>query len=197
MTTGSGRLNPLLLSKSITKERCQPTAIGEPSLRKTAAQLSKLIRRDPLSGLLAAAAWATFAFIVFSTLAPLHLRPVVTRNADLERFAAFAMLGLLFGLAYPHRRIADLSFVVSAAGVLEILQLITRDRHGHLLDAVIKAVGGTSGIGLSIIILAVAEYYQLRFLRPSPANEEPASNRQISFFRSAVQNENVKTKTRS
>jgi hypothetical protein len=166
-------------------------------LRKTAAQLSKLIRPDPLSGLLAAAAWATFAFIVFSTLAPLHLRPVVTRNADLERFAAFAMLGLLFGLAYPHRRIADLSFVVSAAGVLEILQLITRDRHGHLLDAVTKAVGGTSGIGLSIVILAVAEYYQLRFLRPSPANEEPASNRQISFFRSAVQNENVKTKTRS
>jgi hypothetical protein len=127
----------------------------------------------------------------------LHLRPVVTRNADLERFGAFAMLGLLFGLAYPHRRIADLSFVVSAAGVLEILQLITRDRHGHLLDAVTKAVGGTSGIGLSIVILAVAEYYQLRFLRPSPANEEPASNRQISFFRSAVQNENVKTKTRS
>jgi hypothetical protein len=127
----------------------------------------------------------------------LHLRPVVTRNADLERFAAFAMLGLLFGLAYPHRRIADLSFVVSAAGVLEILQLITRDRHGHLLDAVTKAVGGTSGIGLSIVILAVAEYYQLRFLRTSPANEEPASNRQISFFRSAVQNENVKTKTRS
>jgi hypothetical protein len=187
----------LLLSKSITKERSRPTAIGEPSLRKTAAQLSKLIRPDPLSGLLAAAAWATFAFIVFSTLAPLHLRPVVTRNADLERFAAFAMLGLLFGLAYPHRRIADLSFVVSAAGVLEILQLITRDRHGHLLDAVTKAVGGTSGIGLSIVILAVAEYYQLRFLRPSPANEEPASNRQISFFRSAVQNENVKTKTRS
>jgi hypothetical protein len=107
-------------------------------LRKTAARLSKLIRRDPLRGLLAAAAWATFAFIVFSTLAPLHWRPVVTRNADLERFAAFAMLGLLFGLAYPHRRIADLAFVVSAAGVLEILQLITRDRHGHLLDAVIK-----------------------------------------------------------
>jgi hypothetical protein len=155
------------------------------------------MRRDPLKGLLAGAAWVTFAFIVFSTLAPLHLRPVVARNADLERFAAFAMLGLLFGLAYPHRRIADLSFVVSAAGVLEILQLMTPDRHGHLLDAMIKAVGGTFGIGLSIFIMWVAEYYQLRLLRPSPANEKPASNRQIPFFRSADHNENVKTKTRS
>jgi len=54
-----------------------------------------------LHKLLAASAWIAFALIVFVTISPLETRPVVTENPNIERFAAFAIVGLLFGLAYP------------------------------------------------------------------------------------------------
>lgn len=49
------------------------------------------------------AAWVVFAGIAFVTLSPIGLRPHIAAP-NLERFAAFAMLGLLFGMAYPGRR---------------------------------------------------------------------------------------------
>jgi hypothetical protein len=66
------------------------------------------------------------------------MRPVVTADPNFERFVAFALLGLLFGLAYPRRLIVDASFVVVAAGILEAIQLITRDRHGHAATRSLK-----------------------------------------------------------
>jgi hypothetical protein len=48
--------------------------------------------------LLQVAAWLAFALIVFATLAPLHSDQLCP--AQLERFAAFAMVGLFFGLTY-------------------------------------------------------------------------------------------------
>jgi VanZ like family len=129
-------------------------------LQKLAERMLGLIDINLLRRLLIVSAWAGFALIVFVTLAPVVLRPVVTPHADLERFAAFAVLGLLFGLAYPHRLMADLSFVVCAAIVLETLQLITRDRHGHLSDVLAKAAGGAFGIGLAMFILSVAKHYK-------------------------------------
>ena len=107
--------------------------------------------------LLAAAAWIAFALIVFVTISPIDMRPVITTNPDIERFAAFALLGLLFGLAYPRRLAVDASFVVIAAGVLETFQLITRDRHGHAADAFVKAAGGAFGVAMALIILIVLE----------------------------------------
>ena len=76
-----------------------------------------------LHELLATAAWTAFALIVFFTISPLNMRPGVTADPNIERFAAFALVGLLFGLAYPRRLAVDASFVVVAAGVLEMLQL--------------------------------------------------------------------------
>jgi VanZ like family len=110
-----------------------------------------------LHKLLSIAAWAALALVVLVTVSPLEMRPVLTADPNIERFAAFAMLGLLFGLAYPRRLVIDASFVVIAAGVLEAVQLVTRDRHGHVADAFVKAAGGAFGVAVALIVLIVAK----------------------------------------
>jgi hypothetical protein len=110
-----------------------------------------------LHRILTIAAWAALGLIVLVTIAPLEMRPGVTADPDIERFAAFAVVGLLFGLAYPNRLVIDASFVVIAAGVLEAIQLITRDRHGHFADAFVKAAGGAFGVAIALIILVTLE----------------------------------------
>jgi|ERR1700682_6058858 hypothetical protein len=115
-----------------------------------------------LHKLLAAAAWIALALIVFLTVSPLDMRPVVTADPNIERFAAFALVGLLFGLAYPRRLVIDASLVMIAAGVLEAFQLMTRDRHGHIADAFIKAAGGAFGVAMALMILIMLERRKAR-----------------------------------
>jgi len=110
-----------------------------------------------LHKLLATAAWAAFGVLVFVTISPLGMRPVVTADPNVERFAAFAIVGLLFGLAYPRMLALDTLFIVVAAGTLEAFQLITPDRHGHIADALVKAAGGASGVMLALIILLTVQ----------------------------------------
>ncbi len=55
-----------------------------------------------LRGLAVVAAWSVLAIIVFATLCPIQFRPVVAPS-DVERFAAFGLVGLLFGVAYPRK----------------------------------------------------------------------------------------------
>jgi VanZ family protein len=115
-----------------------------------------------LHKLLVTAAWIALALIVFVTLSPLETRPVITENPNIERFAAFALVGLLFGLSYPRRLAIDASFVVIVAGLLETLQLMTRDRHGHIADAFVKAAGGVCGVAVALAVLVVAERRKAR-----------------------------------
>jgi hypothetical protein len=112
--------------------------------------------------LLAIAAWSALALIVFLTLSPLDMRPVVTADPNIERFVAFALVGLLFGLAYPRRLVVDASFVMIVAGVLEAFQLMTRDRHGHTADAFVKAAGGAFGVAMALMILIMLERRKAR-----------------------------------
>jgi hypothetical protein len=100
----------------------------------------------------AVTAWTAFAAIVFVTVSPIEMRPSISSDPNIERFAAFAILGLLFGLAYPRRLVADAFFVVLAAATLETFQLITPDRHGHIEDGFVKAAGGAFGVALALII---------------------------------------------
>ena len=74
-------------------------------------------------------------------------------DANLERFGAYALAGLLMALAYPRRLIPVALFVVGVATVLEVLQLVTPDRHGQFANAVVKAVGGIAGVTAAFIIL--------------------------------------------
>lgn len=94
------------------------------------------------------AGWLALAFIVYATLSPIDARPVLA-GPQFEHFAAFAFMGLVFGLAYPSRVLLVVAIVVGSAFALEALQLLTPDRHGRLLDALVKAAGGICGIGIA------------------------------------------------
>jgi hypothetical protein len=98
-----------------------------------------------------AIAWASLAFIIFATLSPIGLRPHFG-GVSFERFFAFAITGLLLGLAYPARFWLVLALVLGAALGLEALQHLTPDRHGEVPDAVVKFVGGAVGVGLSLVL---------------------------------------------
>jgi uncharacterized membrane protein len=97
------------------------------------------------------AGWLSLAFIAFATLCPIESRPVIA-EPQVEHFMAFALVGLAFGLAYPRRVFLVAAIVVGSAVCLEALQLLTPDRHGRLIDASIKAVGGIIGIGVSQVV---------------------------------------------
>ena len=91
-------------------------------------------------------AWSALACVAFVTLSAIGLRPVLTVNPLHERFGAFAMVAALFGLAYPGRTIFAIIIVVGSALGLEVLQHLTPDRHGHVVDFFEKASGGLFGI---------------------------------------------------
>jgi len=93
------------------------------------------------------AGWLALAFIAFATLSPIDDRPVIA-GPQFEHFVAFAVAGLAFGLAYPKRIYLVAAIILISAFGLEALQLLTPDRHGRLLDALVKAAGGVCGIGI-------------------------------------------------
>ncbi|MGZ5871808.1 MAG: VanZ family protein [Bradyrhizobium sp.] len=125
-------------------------------MKRIVAYLPVMIQRISL-----VAGWLALAFIVFATLAPIGARPVVA-SPHLEHFAAFALMGLAFGLAYPNRILFVVAIVVGAAVGLEALQLLTPDRHGRAADALLKALGGISGISVGQLLSFLL---RLRFVR--------------------------------
>jgi VanZ family protein len=97
------------------------------------------------------AGWLALAFIVYATLSPIDARPALA-SPHLEHFAAFALMGLAFGLAYPSRILLAAVIVVGAAAGLEALQVLTPDRHGRVIDALVKALGGICGISIGQLL---------------------------------------------
>ena len=93
------------------------------------------------------AGWLAFALIIYATMSPIDARPVFI-NPHLEQFAAFALLGIAFTLAYPNRVLLVVAVILGTAAGLEALQLLTPDRHGRAADAFVKALGGISGISI-------------------------------------------------
>jgi hypothetical protein len=98
------------------------------------------------------AGWLALAFIAYATLSPIDARPVLA-GPQLEHFAAFALVGLAFAVAYPNRVVFVVVIVVGAAVGLEALQLLTPDRHGRVIDALVKALGGIFGISAGQLVL--------------------------------------------
>lgn len=109
--------------------------------------------------MITAAAWASIVVIAAATLsrvgvvyrvyeriAPLVDRPSISSYVHFEHVLAFAVAGLLFGLAYPRSTILVGCIVLGTAAVLEILQTLTPDRHGTVFDALEKMAGGATGI---------------------------------------------------
>jgi VanZ family protein len=116
-------------------------------------KIAELSRRDigydvrMFQKLLTLAAWALLAFIAYATISPIQDRPtLLTSSVSLEHFAAFAVLGALFCLAYPRHVALVCLIVLGSALLLEIMQLLTPDRHGRIQDAIEKVTGGVAGI---------------------------------------------------
>ena len=104
-----------------------------------------------------------FVYGIYFKLAPYLMRPAMQSYAHFEHVIAFAFVGALFGLAYPKRPLLAFGIVIGAAAVLEILQTMTPDRHGTLIDALEKMAGGATGI---VITMAARRLW--------PASEKPS-----------------------
>src|SRR3954451_61857 len=105
--------------------------------------------------LLVVLAWVSLGYIVYVTLSPIGLRPVASENPAYERLVAYAIVGILFGLAYRGRIFMALGIVIGAAIALEGLQYLTPDRHGRLVDLLEKASGGLLGV---LVAIAASRY---------------------------------------
>jgi VanZ family protein len=124
------------------------------------------MRTKNIFRLITAAAWVSIIAIAYATLAhvgfvysiyyklsPILMRPEMRTYAHLEHIIAFAVVGALFSFAYPRRTILVCCIVFGGAALLEILQTLTPDRHGTLVDALEKMAGGAAGIFLARSIL--------------------------------------------
>jgi VanZ family protein len=109
--------------------------------------------------LIVVAAWASVAVLVYATLtqvgfvysiyyklAPFLMWPAMRSYAHVEHVIAFAIFGALFSFAYPKRITFACCVVFLSAVILEYLQTLTPDRHGTLIDAFEKIIGGALGI---------------------------------------------------
>jgi hypothetical protein len=90
-----------------------------------------------------------FVYAIYFKLAPYLMRPAMQSYAHFEHVIAFAFVGALFGRAYPKRPLLAFGIVISAAAGLEIMQTMTPDRHGTLIDALEKMAGGAAGIAIA------------------------------------------------
>jgi hypothetical protein len=95
----------------------------------------------------AAAAWIVLCFIAYASISRITSRPTLHVSVSLEHIAAFAFVGLLFYLGYPNRITFVLVIVIGSATLLELMQLVTIDRHARLADLIEKICGG--GLGLA------------------------------------------------
>ena len=106
-----------------------------------------------LHKLIGFAAWGLLAFIAYATISPIQDRPTLPTSTSFEHVAAFAVLGALFILAYPRQVALVCLIVLGNAVLLELLQLLTPDRHGRVPDAIEKMAGGVVGIVVGRAIL--------------------------------------------
>ena len=106
-----------------------------------------------LDKLISVTGWALLAFIAYATISPIQARPTLPAPTSFEHLTAFAVLGLLFCLAYPRHIALVCLIVLGSAVLLEIVQLLAHDRHGRIQDAIEKMAGGVLGIVAGRVIL--------------------------------------------
>ena len=110
--------------------------------------------------------WASLVLITFATLSPIQDRPKLA-GLQLEHFAAFAIMGFAFALGAPRRTWSLVAMMILSAFVLESAQLLTPDRHGRVLDALVKAIGGGCGVGLGRLAESWRHLIKMRVAPPA------------------------------
>ena len=106
-----------------------------------------------LSRLLHLCAWLLLGVLAFVTLSPIGLRPITGASADLERFGAFALVGLVFAIAYPRKILLIAVLVLGSAVTLEALQMLAEGRHARLGDTAVKLLGGGMGVAVGWMLV--------------------------------------------
>lgn len=119
-------------------------------------------------------AWLVLAVIAFSTLSPIGMRPQLGALVQVERFGAFAALGLLFVLVYPRRWRMLLFCVIGLAVSLEIMQTVVSGRHGRWSDLAVKVAGGVCGVLFACWLPRLRAHLE-RFLRRLNKNTSSSS----------------------
>lgn len=125
--------------------------------RRRDAEVSK-----PTTLLVRVLSWSALMAAAAATLLPIDLRPVSSYPVSLERVGAYAVLGLLFAVAYPKHRWAILIWMIVVAGLLEAAQTLTGTRHGRMPDFLVKAAGAVLGVCLAPIASWLRERGTLR-----------------------------------
>ena len=97
-------------------------------------------------------AWLLVAAATFATLGPARYRPHSSLGHDGEHAAAFVLIGLAFGLAYPRHRLLTSAIAVVLTGMIEILQLWAPGRHARFEDFVVDALAALAGLAVAAAI---------------------------------------------
>lgn len=120
----------------------------QPLFRRCAGYCDSMMTRSVLKG----AAWLVLAFILFSTISPIGLRPHTLISVDVDRAGAYGLAGLVFVLAYPrHWKAIGLLLVIGALG-FELMQELSPTRHARVHDALVKAGGSIFGVAMGYAI---------------------------------------------
>ena len=120
----------------------EPESASESSTNSGGAMVVKIAR---------IAAWLLVVALVVMTLGPPTVRPVTGFNRSLEHVAAFALLGLAFGLAYDRRMLLAL-IGIAVAALMETLQQVVPGRHAYFRDFVINAASVCAGLALAVFL---------------------------------------------
>ena len=97
-------------------------------------------------------AWLLAAAATFATLGPARYRPHSNLGQDGEHALAFVLIGVAFGLAYPHHRLLTSAAAVVLTGMIELLQLWTPDRHARVEDFAVDALAALAGLAVAAAI---------------------------------------------
>jgi len=97
-------------------------------------------------------AWLLLIGILFVTISPIQFRPTTGEPPNVERFAAFALVGIAFAIGYPRKWLLLACLVIASAFAFEAAQLLAPSRHARFDDAAVKAVGGLVGTIVGAVI---------------------------------------------
>jgi hypothetical protein len=105
-----------------------------------------------IESLLRVSAWLSLLAIFVVTVGPISWRLVSPLPLQIERFAAFLVVGILFGVGYPKRIVLIMAIVLVSAASFELAQHLVPARHGTLAGFVAKATGGGLGVVLGTLL---------------------------------------------
>lgn len=100
--------------------------------------------------------WVVLLAVAAATLSPIQMRPHTIAPPQVERFVAFAALGLSFALVYSRNWFMVLVGLSGVAFLLEAAQRLTPSRHWGLADLVAKIAGASFGIAIALLILLLS-----------------------------------------